>query len=209
MLENLAYALTQVLHNFGAVVVVGGAAAALWAPALPYISEKRLRRLVGIGWAVQIASGAGFGAVSYYFYGRLPDIHGVAVAALAIKVTCAVSGLGLAVLSLSRGDSMDRCEAAAPVARARFPGDNCARRCCLPSMVKESSTLRKSGILTGLLGLNAAALVSVPPATLVTGLAAAAVAMVAERATHLKEQGDLKDKEGYFLWKLQSAQPMK
>jgi hypothetical protein len=104
VLENLAYALTQVLHNFGAVVVVGGAAAALWAPALPYISEKRLRRLVGIGWAVQIASGVGFGAVSYYFYGRLPDIHGVAVAALAIKVTCAVSGLGLAVLSLSRGD---------------------------------------------------------------------------------------------------------
>ena len=60
--------------------------------------------MVGIGWAVQIASGVGFGAVSYYFYDRLPDIHGVAVAALAIKVTCAVSGLGLAVISLSRGD---------------------------------------------------------------------------------------------------------
>ena len=105
MLENLAYALTQVLHNFGAVVVVGGAAAALWArPALPYAREKRLVRLVGAGWAVQIASGAGFGAVSYYFYGRLPDIHGVAVAALATKVACAAGGLALALLSLSRSE---------------------------------------------------------------------------------------------------------
>jgi hypothetical protein len=104
VLENLAYALTQVLHNFGAVVVVGGAAAALWAPALPYAREKRLVQLVGVGWAVQVASGAGFGAVSYYFYDTLPEIHGVAVAALATKVTCAVGGLALALLSLTRSE---------------------------------------------------------------------------------------------------------
>ncbi len=73
--------------------------------------------------------------------------------------------------------------------------------------IKKSSALRKSGILTGLLGLNAAALVTIPPATLITGLAAAATAMVIERATQLKEQGELKDKKGYFLWKLQSEQP--
>ncbi|MGH8725517.1 MAG: hypothetical protein ACREU1_11715 [Burkholderiales bacterium] len=102
--ENLAYALTQVLHNFGAVVVVGGAAFALWAPALPSVREKRLARLVGLGWAVQIASGAGFGAVSYYYYGRLPEIHGVAVAALTTKVTCAVAGLALVLLLQSRGE---------------------------------------------------------------------------------------------------------
>jgi len=96
--ENLAYALAQVLHNFGAVVVVGGAAFALWAPASPSGSGKQLAQLVGLGWAVQIASGAGFGAISYYYYGRFPEIHGVAVAALAIKVACAIAGLALALL---------------------------------------------------------------------------------------------------------------
>lgn len=102
--ENLAYALTQVLHNFGAVAVVGSGAFALWTPALPSVREKRLARLVGLGWAVQIASGAGFGAVSYYYYGRLPEIHGVAVAALAIKVACATAGVALALLLQSGGE---------------------------------------------------------------------------------------------------------
>lgn len=59
--------------------------------------------LVGLCWALQIASGAGFGAVSYYYYGRLPEIHGVAVAALSTKVTCAAVGLALALLLQSRG----------------------------------------------------------------------------------------------------------
>lgn len=49
-------------------------------------------------------SGAGFGAISYYYYGRFPEIHGVAVAALAIKVTCAIAGLALALLLQSRGE---------------------------------------------------------------------------------------------------------
>ena len=104
MAENLAYALTQVFHNFGAVAVAGGAAFALWAPALPSGRDRGPARLVGVGWAVQIASGAAFGAVSYYYYGRLPEIHGVAVAALAIKVTCAAAGLPLALLLHSRGE---------------------------------------------------------------------------------------------------------
>ena len=102
--ESLAYALTQVLHNFGAVSVVGGAAFVLWVPALPPGREKRLAWLVGLGWAVQIASGAGFGAVSHYYYGRFPEIAGVAVAALAIKITCAIAGLALALLLQSRGE---------------------------------------------------------------------------------------------------------
>ncbi|MGH7478744.1 MAG: hypothetical protein ACREJ8_04035 [Candidatus Methylomirabilales bacterium] len=42
----------------------------------------------------------GFGAVSLYYYGQLPDIHGVALAALGVKVGCALFGvvLGLAFL---------------------------------------------------------------------------------------------------------------
>jgi hypothetical protein len=102
--ENLAYALTQVIHNFGAAAVVGGAAFALWSPALSPAGAKRLTRLIGLSWALQIASGAGFGAVSYYYYGRLPEIHGVAVAALATKVACATAGLALALLLHARGE---------------------------------------------------------------------------------------------------------
>ncbi len=100
--ENLAYALAQLIHNFGAVIVVGGAAFAWWALDSPSGSGKRLVQFVGLGWAMQIASGAGFGAISYYFYGGLPEIHGVAIAALALKVTCAVSGLALSLLLHSR-----------------------------------------------------------------------------------------------------------
>ena len=104
MPENLAYALTQVLHNFGAAAVVGGAAFALWAPGRSPPDAKRLARLVSLGWALQIASGAGFGAVSYYYYGRLPEIHAVALAALATKVTCAAGGLALALALQLRGE---------------------------------------------------------------------------------------------------------
>jgi len=102
--ENFAYALTQVIDNFGAAAVVGGAAFALWAPGLSPAGAKWLARLVGLSWALQIASGAGFGAVSYYYYGQLPELHGVAVAALATKITCAAGGLPLALLLQSRGE---------------------------------------------------------------------------------------------------------
>lgn len=70
--------------------------------------------------------------------------------------------------------------------------------------IKASSALRKQGILAGLLGLNAAALIGTPEATLVTGLAGGAAAMVAERVAQLREQGELNEKKGYFLWKLQN-----
>ncbi len=71
--------------------------------------------------------------------------------------------------------------------------------------VKQSRALRKQGILTGLLGLNAAAFIGVPDTALVTGLAAGVAAMVAERVAYLKEQGELTDKKGYFLWRLRNA----
>jgi len=73
--------------------------------------------------------------------------------------------------------------------------------------INQSSALRKQGILAGLLGLNAAAFIGVPEATLVTGLATGAAAIVAERVAHLREQGELVDKKGYFLWRLKNANP--
>lgn len=101
-MENLAYALAQVLHNFGAVMVTGGAAFALWAREISIARESRLARAVALGWVVQIASGAGFGAVSYYYYARLPEIHGVAIIALGTKMACAAAGLALSLLVVVR-----------------------------------------------------------------------------------------------------------
>ena len=71
--------------------------------------------------------------------------------------------------------------------------------------VKQSSALRKKGILTGLLGLSAATLIGIPDPTIVTGLAAGAVSMIADRVAQLKESGDLSDNRGYFLWLLQKS----
>ena len=103
-LQNLAYALVQVAHNLGAASVVGGATAALWPsrPAAP--ARRRLAWLVLAGWTVQGVSGAGFGTVSYINYGAFPDLHGIAVAALLVKIACATTGFGLAAATLRWGD---------------------------------------------------------------------------------------------------------
>jgi len=97
--QNLGYALTQVVHNFGASAVIGGAIASLWLAPRPEM-DRSLGWLVLSGWAAQMASGATFGAISFYYYGQFPDISAVATVALAIKVTCAVSGFSLVAFYL-------------------------------------------------------------------------------------------------------------
>lgn len=101
--QNLAYALTQVVHNFGASAVVGGAVAALWL-ARPEL-DRPLAWLVLSGWVAQMASGAAFGAISFYHYGQFPDLGAVAILALAIKLACAVSAFVLATFYLLHGAS--------------------------------------------------------------------------------------------------------
>lgn len=98
-IQNLGYALTQVAHNFGAAAVVGGAVASLWLAPRQEL-DRSIAWLVCLGWAAQIASGSAFGAISFYYYGKFPDIGGLAIAALAIKVTCAISGFSLAAFYL-------------------------------------------------------------------------------------------------------------
>lgn len=93
---DLAYAGLQVLHNFGAVAVLGGAGAARWLA--PVTVQRRLAGLVLAGWLLQAASGAGFAGVSYAYYGRLPDLHGIALSALLLKLACAGGGVLLAAL---------------------------------------------------------------------------------------------------------------
>jgi len=90
-IQNLAYAIAQIFHNFGAVTVVGGAVFALLWRATDV--QCRLARLVLAGWLVQVMSGAAFGAISYYYYAKFPDIFGIAVVALVVKVVCAALGI--------------------------------------------------------------------------------------------------------------------
>jgi len=94
--QSLSYALLQVAHNAGAVAVAGGATVARW-QAGSAAQRLMLAKWVAAGWLTQIASGAGFGAVSFHYYGQFPDIHGIAVIALVIKAACAVSGLALSL----------------------------------------------------------------------------------------------------------------
>lgn len=98
--QNLAYALVQVAHNFGAVIVTGGAVAAYSRLRAGAAAPPWLGWLVLAGWAVQAVSGAGFGAISYAYYERFPDLHGIALAALAIKMGCATAGFAAAAITL-------------------------------------------------------------------------------------------------------------
>lgn len=87
--ENLAYAVVQVLHNFGATATVGGSFAIMRAP--PEV-HRNLAWIVFSGWAIQAVSGPAFGMLSLYFHQRLPDIAGIAMTALAIKIACVGAG---------------------------------------------------------------------------------------------------------------------
>lgn len=102
-MENLAYALVQLVHNFGAAMVAGGAIAAWWPSMQPAHAQRRLAWLVALAWVAQFASGALFGVVSFAWYGRFPDIAPLARAALAVKVLCALCGVVLVAALLLRG----------------------------------------------------------------------------------------------------------
>jgi hypothetical protein len=101
--QNLIYALIQVIHNFGAATVVGTATAAIWLAHGNAGVRHRLSFLVALAWAIQAASGLMFGATTYYFEKHLPDIHGVAVDALLVKIACAAAGFILAIAFIWRG----------------------------------------------------------------------------------------------------------
>ena len=105
--ENLAYALTQVVHNFGAAAVLGGAVFALW-PASRLENGRSFAWLILVAWGAQIASGGLFGLTSLYYYGETPDLSSIAMAALIVKVAAAAAGFLLAAFYLIRGREWDR-----------------------------------------------------------------------------------------------------
>lgn len=101
--QNLAYTVVQIVHNFGAVAAVSGSLAA--AVNANEGARKKFAWLTLAGWGTQAASGAAFGLVSFFFFHRFPDIAGVAVIALVIKILCAATGFLLVAVYLFRGSS--------------------------------------------------------------------------------------------------------
>lgn len=99
-LQDLGYAIVQVAHNFGAVAVVGSATFMLYMAPQPIPLQRKFAWLAGFGWSTQVLSGMVFGAISHYYYGKFPDIHDIAIVALAIKILCAISGLSMVALYL-------------------------------------------------------------------------------------------------------------
>ncbi|HKB60649.1 MAG TPA: hypothetical protein VKC56_11460 [Gallionellaceae bacterium] len=91
MTQNLLYAAVQVAHNFGAVSAVGGSAAG-WA-LKDTARRRKLAWLTSAGWLTQALSGAAFGAVSYAYYHRFPDLGEIPIGALVIKMTCVAAAL--------------------------------------------------------------------------------------------------------------------
>lgn len=100
-LQSLSYAVIQVVHNFGAVAVVGSAISAIGLGSAG--QGRRLAWINLLGWVAQVISGGAFGAVSWFYYGRFPDIHGIATGALLIKVACAATGFILSAVYLYSG----------------------------------------------------------------------------------------------------------
>lgn len=105
--ENLAYALTQVVHNFGAAVVLGGAAFVLW-PTFRLEDGRKFAGLILVAWGAQIVSGGLFGVTSLYYYGETPDLSRIAMTALVVKVASAITGFLLAAIYLLRGREWSR-----------------------------------------------------------------------------------------------------
>jgi len=103
--ENLFYALTQFVHNFGALAVVGGALAGLKVQADNLDLKRKFAWLVLSGWGAQAFSGLVFGAITFYFYGETPDLHSTAQFALAIKFVCAASGILLVLGYIKNAES--------------------------------------------------------------------------------------------------------
>ena len=93
-LENFLYGGVQLVHNFGAAAVTGLPIAALWlGPAPPVL--RKMAWLTLFAWLVQGASGVGFGTVSYFMEGELPEIYHLALCALCVKIACAVLAIAL------------------------------------------------------------------------------------------------------------------
>jgi hypothetical protein len=99
-MTELVYALIQAVHNLGAVAVVGSPAVALGLRGRGVALERRLAWTLLAAWGLQAASGAGFAAASYGLKGQLPEVTGVALYSLAVKLFATATGFSVAALLL-------------------------------------------------------------------------------------------------------------
>lgn len=116
-MTDLIYALIQLGHNLGAVAVAGIPVAALVGERLETPTSRRLLLGLAVAWGVQAASGAGFALASLGLKGALPEVQGIALAALSVKIAATVLGLGAAALTAWRARTWNNRAAAA---RRRF-----------------------------------------------------------------------------------------
>jgi len=136
-LENILYASVQLAHNFGAAAVTGLPIAALWfKPAPPVLRDMAWLTL--LAWLVQSASGAGFGTVSFFLEGELPQIHHLALGVLIVKITCAALAITLlTVLFLRRSPAAPGIAAScSPLNVVAVPGQ--------PALVASAGELNQS-----------------------------------------------------------------
>lgn len=103
-MENLLYTLIQIAHNFGAVAVTGSPAAG-WFLERRGISARRVAFVLLAGWLLQGISGVGFAIISYCLKGALPEVAGVALWALSIKIIVTVIGFALSIIMIKRGEA--------------------------------------------------------------------------------------------------------
>ncbi len=95
MTTNAVYALVQMAHNFGAAAVIGGPLTAWWWARERPATLTASAWLTALGWTTQGLSGIGFALTSYYSRGELPELAGVALLALYIKIGCVIVGFAL------------------------------------------------------------------------------------------------------------------
>jgi len=98
-LDNALYTVVQIAHNLGAVAAVGLPLAALRYAATDALLRKTYQFTLA-AWLLQIASGFGFGLVSYFVVGELPQLGGEAFVALGVKISCAALSILLLVAEL-------------------------------------------------------------------------------------------------------------
>ena len=101
-MENLTYTIVQILHNFGAVTVFGSPIAGWWLERKNF-AVHRLTLLALLGWMAQGATGIGFALTSYTFKGAIPEVTGIALGALLIKVFSTLIGFVAAILIFRKG----------------------------------------------------------------------------------------------------------
>ena len=101
-MENLLYTCVQIAHLFGAVAVVGSPIAGWWLENRKLV-VRGLAFVALLGWLVQGASGIGFAATSYFLKGALPEVTGIALGALLVKVLATVFGSTAAALIWRKG----------------------------------------------------------------------------------------------------------